>query len=143
MTRPMIRKLAVLAAVLFATGAARADGYKIVVHPSNGLSSATKSEISDYLLKRKVTWPDGTRVIPVDQPEKSAARAMVLRELFARSASAIRSYWQQQIFSGRAIPPIEKASDQEVIAFVEATPGAIGYVSAAAEVRKLTVVTVR
>jgi ABC-type phosphate transport system substrate-binding protein len=143
MTRQLIRIAAVLVTMLFSAGAAFAEGFKIVVHPSNNLSSATKSEISDYLLKRKVTWPNGTPVVPVDQPEKSAVRAAVLRDVFGRSASAIKSYWQQQIFSGRAIPPTEKASDQEVIAFVQASPGAIGYVSQTAEVRGVTVITVR
>lgn len=142
MTRPMLRSIAVFLVTLFTTGAALADGYKIVVNPSNTLSKATKSEISDYLLKRKVKWPDGTPVIPIDQPEKSAVRTAVLRNLFGRSATAIKSYWQQQIFSGRAVPPLEKTSDQEVIAFVETTPGAIGYVSPGADVRKLTVVNV-
>ena len=48
--------------------------------------------------------------------------------------SAVANYWQRQIFSGRGTPPPIKESDAEVIAFVAANPGAIGYVSADAEV---------
>jgi hypothetical protein len=43
--------------------------------------------------------------------------------------SEVKSYWQQQIFSGRSVPPVEKASDAAVVKFVEATAGAVGYVA--------------
>lgn len=139
-----IRAVAILAAILITAGSASAaDGFKIVVHPSNPVSSITKSELSEYLLKRKLTWPDGKPVVPVDQPDKSPVRAVVLRDVFGRSASAIKNHWQQQIFSGRAIPPVERASDQQVVAFVQASPGAIGYVSESANVGTLTVVAIR
>ena len=139
----LIRAVAFLGAILLTASAAFADGFKIVVHPSNPLSSITTSELSEYLLKRKPTWPDGKPVVPVDQPEKSAVRTALLRDVFRRSESAIKNYWHQQIFSGRALPPVQKASDQEVVAFVLSSPGAIGYVSESAHVGKLTVLTIR
>ena len=52
------------------------------------------------------------------------------------------SFWQQQIFAGKDVPPDTKASDADVIAFVSATPGAIGYVSAGAAVAGVKVVKV-
>ena len=59
-----------------------------------------------------------------------------------RSAKQIESFWQQQIFSGKDVPPEQKASDAEVIAWVKANPGAIGYVSAGSAVSGVTVVKV-
>jgi ABC-type phosphate transport system substrate-binding protein len=41
----------------------------------------------------------------------------------------VKSYWQQQIFSGRDVPPPEKQTENDVVAFVRSNPGAIGYVS--------------
>ena len=46
------------------------------------------------------------------------------------SVQMIAEFWRQQIFSGRNVPPVEKASDAEVLDFVRGNPGAIGYVSA-------------
>jgi hypothetical protein len=46
-----------------------------------------------------------------------------------RSVGAVRSYWQQRIFSGRDVPPPEVDSDEAVMAYVARYPGAIGYVS--------------
>ena len=40
------------------------------------------------------------------------------------------AYWQKMIFSGREVPPPEKTSSAEVVAYVRANRGAIGYVAA-------------
>jgi hypothetical protein len=42
---------------------------------------------------------------------------------------AVRAFWQQQIFSGRDVPPPELASDKEVMEFVKQHAGAVGYMS--------------
>ena len=57
--------------------------------------------------------------------------------------SSVENYWQQQIFSGRGSPPPIKASDQEVLAFVAANPGAIGYVSADADTSAVKTITLK
>ncbi|HEX7153984.1 MAG TPA: hypothetical protein VF618_21020 [Thermoanaerobaculia bacterium] len=122
---------------------AQAAGFKVVVHRTNPITSISKAELSDYLLKKKTAWPDKRPVVAVDQTDKSAARGKLSQEVLGRSPAAIKSYWQQQIFSGRDVPPVEKASDREVIAFVQATPGAIGYVSEEADTADLKVVVLR
>lgn len=61
--------------------------------------------------------------------EGAAIRESFSRVIHGRSANQIAAYWQQQIFSGRNIPPEQRSSDDEVIAYVSSTPGAIGYVS--------------
>ena len=40
----------------------------------------------------------------------------------------VQVYWQRKIGSGLVPPPV-KTSDEEIVAFVASTPGAIGYVS--------------
>ena len=70
--------------------------------------------------------------MPVDLSESAPAREAFSTAVHHKPVKAVRAYWQQQIFSGRDVPPPEKTSDEQVIAFVRATPGAIGYVSAAA-----------
>ncbi len=76
-------------------------------------------------------WPDGTTVEPVEPPEKSRTRAYFLSDVMnGKSALALKAFWQKRVFSGRDTPPVEKASDEEVVAFVRANPGAIGYVAA-------------
>ena len=47
-----------------------------------------------------------------------------------KSASAIKAFWQRQIFSGRGTPPAEKDSSEAVLAFVAGEPAAVGYIDA-------------
>jgi ABC-type phosphate transport system substrate-binding protein len=89
-------------------------------------------------LKRTTNWPDGSAIAPVDQSSRSAVRVLFTGEILKVEGldkmSGVENYWQQQIFSGRGSPPPIKASDKEVVAFVAANPGAIGYVSGTADV---------
>ncbi|MBC8085956.1 MAG: phosphate ABC transporter substrate-binding protein, partial [Phycisphaerae bacterium] len=52
-------------------------------------------------------------------------------------------YWQQQIFSGKDVPPASKHTDEDVINFVKSTPGGIGYVSASSAAAGVKVIAVK
>jgi ABC-type phosphate transport system substrate-binding protein len=112
--------------------AASAQDFKVIVNASNSVSSLTVDAAAQYFLKKKTTWPGGQPVQPVDLTDESAARRAFTKAVLKKDVAAVKSYWQTQIFSGRAVPPPEKSSDAAVLAYVEANPGAIGYVSAAA-----------
>ena len=62
---------------------------------------------------------------------------------FGKNVAAVTAYWNQQIFSGRGIPPVEKENDAQVAAMVHSTPGAIGYVSDQASIGNLRVIQIR
>jgi hypothetical protein len=85
--------------------------------------------VSDLFLKVVTKWPKGVAALPVDQSSTSKIRVSFSTEVLGRTPLSIQSYWQQLIFSGREAPPAVKLSDAEVIAFVEANAGAVGYVS--------------
>lgn len=107
------------------------EGYKVVVNSANSAASVPKRILSAMFLKKVAEWSNGIRVAPVDQKEGSPARAAFSEDVHGKSVSAIKSYWGQMIFSGRGVPPPEKGAEAEVLAFVRANPGAVGYVSAA------------
>ena len=123
--------LAALGFALVATVAsADESAFRLVVNASNGITSLTRDEVSQYFLKKRPTWPAGQSVQPVDQVDESAVRRAFSKAVLKKDVGAVKSYWQTQIFAGRGVPPPEKASDAALLAFVEANPGAIGYVSA-------------
>jgi ABC-type phosphate transport system substrate-binding protein len=132
MGKPGIRIRAALGVLLCvaASSARGQEGYKVVVHPDNAEASVTRQQLSEIFLKRVTQWPDGSRTLPVDQPEGAPVRESFSREVHGRRAGAIKSHWLQVVFSGRGVPPPEKESDDDVIAYVKAKPGAVGYVSA-------------
>jgi len=120
-----------------------AAGYKVIVNNGNDTSSLAKKDLVQYFLKKTAKWSDGTPVVAVDQTEKSAARERFTLEIHGKSVSAVKSYWQQQIFSGRDVPPVEKSSDAEVIAFVRNNRDAVGYVSEETPVSGVKVIDVQ
>ena len=119
---------AVIAWLVLCVAAAAADSYKVVANSANPVTSLDRREVSALFLRRASRWDDGTPVLPVDGPE-SPARESFSKDVHGKKTTAVRSYWLQVIFSGRGVPPPEKASDKDVIAYVKAHPGAIGYVS--------------
>ena len=131
-TRPqtLLRAGAAIAWLLLPVPAAVAeDSYVVVVNSANPVASLEARDVSDLFLRRTSRWPDGTLVLPVDGPD-SGAREDFSKDVHGRKTAAIRSYWLQTIYSGRGIPPPEKPSDKEVIDYVKAHSGAIGYVAA-------------
>lgn len=133
----------VLAAVLCATPAGfAAGGFRVVANASVHTTSLTKAAASALFLKKNTHWEDGSAVVAVDQTDQSPVRAAFSTAVHGKSVAAIKSYWQQQIFSGRDVPPVEKRSDTEVLDFVRATPGAVGYVSDGAAVGGVTVIEI-
>jgi len=128
-------KARVLSAMVLAmaiSAFAGAADFKVIVNSSNSSAKISKTDLNAIFLKKMARWSDGTPVEPVNQSKKSAVRESFTTTVHGKSVAAVDSYWQQQIFSGRDVPPPEKASDAEIVAFVRSNPGAIGYVTNAA-----------
>ena len=128
----MAYKLLPLIAALAYAPAARAQdaGFKVVVHAANPISAIARDELSRLFLKKSTRWARGGPVTLVDQSTTSPIRNAFTKGVHKREVGSIQSYWQRMIFSGRGVPPAEKRSDADVLAFVASTPGAIGYVAA-------------
>lgn len=136
----------VLAAVSWwssATGQAETRDFLVVVNPANSTGSVDRRFLSQAFLKKTTHWDGGEVIRPVDLPADSDTRRRFSEAVHGRSVSAVKSYWQQVIFSGRGVPPPELESDEAVLRHVTRYPGAIGYVSAGANLRGARVLSVR
>ena len=131
-----------IAGALLAAGPATAADFKLIVNPANTVAGLTRGEVEAFFLQKASKWPDGSKVVPVDQ-SGGRVYAEFCEEIFGKSAGAMKAYWQQKIFSGRAIPPISKKGDAAVAALVAAQPGAIGYVGAGANPAGVKVIPLR
>lgn len=121
----VIVALAAFALPAVATG----QDFKVVVNASNSTTEISKADLSKCFMKQASTWISGQQIAPVDQAADSEVRKAFSEAIHKRDVGAVKSFWQRQIFSGRGVPPPEKASDQEVLAFVRSNPGGVGYVS--------------
>ncbi len=129
-----------LALVLSAWPAPKVQEFVVVVHPSNAAMDLPREQVARFFLKKTTSWPDRRPVVPIDQPESSALRQAFSRLVLDKEITEIKAYWQQQIFSGRAVPPAVRAGDEQVIDAVRESAGAIGYVSPQADTSGVKVV---
>ena len=133
---------ALAAALLLAPPAAAAEDFKVIVHPQNPAAEIGREELSRLFLKRTTRWPDGTPAEPVDSADEPL-RARFAEAVHGKRLAAVRAYWNQQIFSGREVPPLERAGDAEVVAWVREHRGAVGYVSPAADVAGVKILSLK
>ncbi|HEU4886659.1 MAG TPA: phosphate ABC transporter substrate-binding protein [Thermoanaerobaculia bacterium] len=104
--------------------------FRVVVHASNPVVSMTRAELSAIYMRRTRSWPDGTEILPIQQPAASRLHEPFSRAVHGKSGAYVTRYWQRLIFSGRAVPPRELRSDAAVLDFVRRNAGAVGYVDA-------------
>ena len=132
---------ATAAIAMAAPRAAQAQDFKVVVNSANAVDALTADEASKIFLKQAPKFANGTTAAPVDQ--KGAVRASFTKAVHGKAVAAVDTYWQQQIFSGKEVPPAVKNSDDDVIAYVKSNPGGIGYVTAGASTAGVKVVAIK
>jgi ABC-type phosphate transport system substrate-binding protein len=118
----------VLAFLTLAGAAPAADDFQVIVNGASPVAEMDRAEVARFFLRQSLKWSDGQAVLPVDQSSRSAVRDAFSKGVLKQPLPAVDTYWQRQIASGRALPPPVKTTDAEVLAYVAATPGAIGYV---------------
>ena len=126
MKRYLLAAVAVVLCLLAPGRRAAAQGYVVVVNAA-GPSAMSKADLSNAFLKKSA------KLVPVDQAKGAAVRDAFSKAVLGRPASAVATYWQQQIFAGKDVPPLEKGDDAAVLAFVRSTPNAVGYVAAGSD----------
>ena len=94
---------------------------EVIANPSVSL---TADEVKELFLGDK-QLSGSTKLQPVDN---AAAQADFLGKVLQTDAAKYGSRWTKKSFREGLVPPPLKGSDAEVIAFVKATPGAVGYV---------------
>ena len=126
----------VLSAFVLLVGASRVEAqnrnFVVVVHESNPITTVRGDELSKMFLKKITVWRTKQPVVVVDQSDNTKIRQQFSRDVHHRDVQSVQGFWQSQIFSGRAVPPQQRAGDTEVLSFVAGNPNAVGYVSASA-----------
>ena len=135
--------LCLSAAGLVATLSAAAPGFRLVTHAANPSGTISRPDAARLFLKKAVHWPNGRPALVIDQDRVSPVRQAFSRGVHQKDAEAIVSYWQTLVFAGRDVPPPVAKSDEEVLSFVRANPGALGYVSETASLEGVKAVTLR
>jgi ABC-type phosphate transport system substrate-binding protein len=122
-------KTALLAISLVVTTSAMAGDVVVVVNKGNS-SAVDKALVAKIYFGESKSWSDNSPVVAYDLPEENPERANFSSELLGKSVSNMKALASRNMFSGKAVPPKELASDDEVKKNVAANKGAIGYIKA-------------
>lgn len=111
----------------------RAEEMIAVIVPAAPLSAdaPSREELASMYRRKALFWENGARIIPVNLPAAHPLRRSFSRLVLGALPEDLAAYWNAQYFHGIA-PPYVLSSEEAVLQFVATTPGAIGYVNAAA-----------
>jgi ABC-type phosphate transport system substrate-binding protein len=126
------RLLAAGVLVVAVIGTAQAtDSFVVVVNASVVGTTVRRTDLAAVFLKKATRWGDGSPANPVDQSGTSPVRKDFSENVLRMPVMAVVQYWGRQLVSMAASvrPPTVKASDNEVLAYVAKTSGAVGYVA--------------
>ncbi|WP_242393624.1 type 2 periplasmic-binding domain-containing protein [Anaeromyxobacter oryzisoli] len=138
----IVKLAAALLSLALATPALAEEPFKVIANPEVSTDALSRSQLSDLFLKRTTTWPGGGKVVPVNLSEDSRTYEVFCQSVHGKPGSLIHTFWKRVAASGRDTPPAVRHSDEDVVAFVRSTRGAIGYVSAAAPTPGVKVIRV-
>lgn len=106
-----------------------AQGYEVIANKDVPGDSVSADSLKKIFLGQKTSWDGGGKAAPVIQ-EKGPAHEGFLKAVVAKTTAQFSTFWKNAIFTGQGVPPKTVASDADVMKFVAATKGAVGYVSA-------------
>lgn len=105
------------------------------VHAQNGIvviGHAGLEKIDVGTVQRiytgRVVAISGVSVNPVNATSGSPVRSRFLTAYLNQDEDRYVAYWTVRRYIGKGVPPKELASTADVIAYVQTTPGAIGYI---------------
>ena len=122
---------------------ADAPRFKVIVHPDNPVTSIDREYLRNAFLKKAPTWSSGETIRPIDLSTKFPVREQFTRKVLKKTPAQLKAYWNQRIFSGKGVPPPVVDSADDMIDYVLAHPGAVGYLPEGVEPGDAKVVGVR
>ena len=105
-------------------------GTVVIVNASNTAEIST-SDIRNIFLAKTKTFSNGDPVIPVNKPIDDSVRSLFEQNILNKSAAQLKSYWSKLVFTGKAVPPRESETDEDVLKAIRKDPRAIGYIDEA------------
>jgi ABC-type phosphate transport system substrate-binding protein len=143
MPRGIVRLLTLVVLLgLTSASTASEEHFKVIVNPDNPSDSVSRDFLRDAYLKKETEW-HGKTLRPIDLSSKHGTREQFTKNVIRKSSSQLRTYWNQQVFSGKGVPPPEVESASAVVSYVLANPGAVGYLPVDADPGRAKVITIR
>jgi len=122
------RFLILLFASLGSWSAARAQDVVLVANQGVKISEITNADLRAIFMGTRTRFADGSRAVPVTL-KGGPVHEVFLKTHVGESPEEFRSEWRKVVFTGQGAMPKAFDSESDLIEYVGATPGAVGYVS--------------
>jgi ABC-type phosphate transport system substrate-binding protein len=99
----------------------------VIANEDVAASELDSGTLQAIFLGKKTQWENGASIVPVNL-KKGSTHQEFLKVIVRRTPAQYRSFWKRAIFTGTGMPPKSFATEEEVVNFVSASPGAIGYI---------------
>lgn len=103
----------------------------VIVNPKAGADSLNSEQVAAFFLGKASSLPGGLSQA-LDLPDSAATRDLFYSKVAGKAPSQVKAIWARLAFSGKATPPRELATSEEVKRFVAAHAEAIGYIEKSA-----------
>lgn len=103
----------------------------VVVNARSGVAAMTRNEVVNIFFGRNRQFFNGLEARPADMADTSPDRARFYNALVGKDVAEVNAYWSRQVFSGRMQPPVKLGSADDMIKWVVANPGGIGFIDQA------------
>lgn len=100
----------------------------VIVNPQSGVEQLTKSQVINIFLGSHRELPSGLPARPIDLPANLPEKTQFYRSLVNKDLDQMAAYWSRLVFAGSTLPPVQANTQQDVIQYVAANRGAVGYV---------------
>lgn len=130
-SKRLIKPILLLVTVLCFIGVATFSYAEAMVIVNSGVAEETlsKSDIEKIYTGKKSKWSDGSKIIFAGLKD-GATHDSFLDTYVSKSPAKFKAYWKKMVFTGKGKPPKAFDTEEELMAYVAKTSGAIGYVSA-------------
>jgi ABC-type phosphate transport system substrate-binding protein len=102
--------------------------FKVIVNPKVVGQTVERDVLAQIYLGKVERWGNGSPIRAVDLSSTSAVRQVFSNDVLEMPIEAVKLHWLRLVATGKR-PPVARPSDEDVIAFVVAEPGGVGYVS--------------
>ncbi len=100
----------------------------VIVNKSVPAGSMSASQISDLYALNTKQWGNGSKVVVFDLKTDGDVKSKFYGFL-GNSSGDLKKIWMRLKLTGEGEPPTALSSDDEILAKVASTPGAIGFVN--------------
>lgn len=119
-----------LAAALLAVAGTAGAAPVLIAHPGVTADALEAGQVQNIFLGKTAQWDDGTRVTLAMLKGGDVSDAF-LKANVKKSQRQFETFWKKAVFSGTGEMPAAFDTEAELVAFVAATPGAVGYIDSA------------